>query len=168
MKKAIHAAIRLYRDFREKEPRKIMNVPFAVPAAVMVIGYVDEICYTTTHGKKTVAYRHEFQSGSRPLMCASSDGRQLMLFGGRFKFTGRGIVDRNADGALNYDPQHGKDDGFLRRRQANPQEKDRFAYKGYVVKRGTDGRWYISKDNFHIGSGDTPADARAAIDELTG
>lgn len=126
LKRALRAAIKLYTDFREKEPRKIRTVDFDIPAAVMVIGYVDEVWYTTTHGKKVVSYRHPFQDGSRPLLCASSDGRQLMLFGGRYKFTDRGIVDKNPDGSLNFDPDHGADEpegalgpAFMRRRQAD-------------------------------------------------
>lgn len=124
--KAIKAAVRLYRDFREKEPKRLATIDFRVPAAVMVIGYVDEICYTTTHGKKVVSYRHPFQEGSRPLLVASSNGKQLLLLGGRYKFTDRGIVDKNPDGSLNFDPHHGADEGvegygpaFLRKRQAD-------------------------------------------------
>lgn len=125
LKTKIRAAIKLYRDFREKEPKRLTTLNFDVPAAVMVIGHVDEIWYTTSHGKKKVEYRHPFQNGSRPLLCASSDGKQLMLFGGRYKFTDRGIVDRNPDGTLNFDPRHGEDEaetgysgGMLRKRQA--------------------------------------------------
>lgn len=124
MKKAIRAAIQLYRDFRERIPKRIKVVDFHVPQAVMVIGYVDEVLYTTTHGRKVVSYRHPFQDGSRPLMCASSDGRQLLLLGGRYKFTDRGIVDRDADGNLVFEPDHGANEpaetfgpAFLRRRQ---------------------------------------------------
>jgi len=130
VKRAIRAAVKLYRDFREAHPRKVAVVEFDVPEAVMVIGHVEEICYTTTHGKKVVSYRHPFQAGSRPLLAASSDGSQLLLLGGRYKFTDRGIVDRDAAGRLVFDPDHGSDDnddpegrsgggrGFLRRKQA--------------------------------------------------
>lgn len=126
MKKAIRAAVKLYEDFREKVPKKLRVVEFDVPDAVMVIGFVDEIHYTTTHGRKVTSYRHPFQDGSRPLLCASSDGKQLLLLGGRYKFTARGIVDRNPDGSLNFDPDHGADEGvhglsggFMRRHQAD-------------------------------------------------
>jgi hypothetical protein len=126
LKRAIRAAVKLYRDFREATPKKLGVVNFDVPDAVMVIGHVDEICYTTTHGKKTVSYRHPFQEGSRPLLVASSDGKQLLLLGGRYKFTDRGIVDRDAKGNLVFDPDHGADEAasplgpaFMRRRQAD-------------------------------------------------
>lgn len=126
IRKKIRAAIQLYRDFRERTPKRIRVVDFEVPQAVMVIGHVDEILYTTTHGRKTVSYRHPFQDGSRPLLVSSSDGKQLMLLGGRYKFTDRGIVDRDAEGNLVFDPDHGADEAgdtlgpaFLRRRQAS-------------------------------------------------
>lgn len=126
LKKAIRAAVKLYRDFREKEPKKIGVVEVTLPAAVMVIGYVDEIFYTTSHKGRKVQYRHPFQDGSRPLLVASSDGKQLLLLGGFYKFTARGIVDRNPDGSLNFDPDHGADEadvgygpGFMRRKQAD-------------------------------------------------
>jgi hypothetical protein len=119
MKRAIRAAVKLYRSFRESDPKRIKVVSFDVPEAVMVIGHVEEICYTTTHDGKSVAYRHPFQPGSRPLLCASSDGAQLLLLGGRYKFTDRGIVDRDSRGRLVYEPDHGKTEGFLRRRQAD-------------------------------------------------
>jgi hypothetical protein len=125
LKKSVTAAIQLFRDFREREPKRLRWLDFDVPQAVMVIGHVDEICYTTTHGKKIASYRHPFQDGSRPLLCVDSTGKQLMLFGGRYKFTDRGIVDRNPDGTLNFDPRHGADEketgysgGFMRRKQA--------------------------------------------------
>lgn len=125
MTRAIRAAIQLFEDFRERRPKRIKVVNVEWPTAVMVIGHVDEIYYTTTHGKKVVSYRHPFQAGSRPLLCSSADGSQLVLLGGRYKFTDRGIVDRDADGNLVFDPNHGADEGagplgpaFLRRRQA--------------------------------------------------
>ena len=99
-------------------PKKIDTVNFEVPQAVAVIGHVDEILYTTTHNGKAVSYRHPFQAGSRPLMAVSGNGAQLLLLGGRYKFTARGIVDRDARGKLVYEPAHGDDDsGYMRRRQ---------------------------------------------------
>lgn len=120
MKKAIRAAVELFAAFREKQPRRIKVVEFDVPEAVLVIGHVEEICYRTTHGDKLVRYRHPFQSGSRPLLCVSSDGKQLLLLGGRYQFEERGIVDIDARGRKVYDPEHGQDDSaYLRRRQAD-------------------------------------------------
>lgn len=115
-RKAIHAAIRLYRNFREVEPKRLTTVDLDIPDAVAVIGHVEAIKYRTTHGGKTELYEHPFQEGSRPLLVVSSDGRQLLLLGGRYKFTSRGIVDRDARGKLVFDPDHGKAGAKSRRR----------------------------------------------------
>jgi len=106
-KAALQAAAELYESFREKTPRRIGDIKFDLPKAVAIIGHVDQIGYRTTHGKKVVYYKHEFSKGSRPLFCVSADGRQLLLLGGRFKFTDRGIVDRDAKGSEIDNPQHG-------------------------------------------------------------
>lgn len=120
MKRSIRSAISLYRSFRERNPTRVKIVDWEPPRAVAVIGHVDEVCYTTTHGKKVVSYRHPFQQGSRPLLCASEDGRQLLLLGGHFKFTDRGIVDIDPQGRKVFDPEHGQDDlPSLMKRQAD-------------------------------------------------
>lgn len=119
MKKAVRAAIKLFRSFREKDPQRLGVVDFDVPEAVMVIGHVESIKYRTTRAGKTELYEHPFQAGSRPLLAASSDGRQLMLLGGRYQFGSRGIVDRDSRGKLVYEPEHGEEMGFMRKRQAD-------------------------------------------------
>jgi hypothetical protein len=119
VKKVIRAAVNLYQSFREKAPKRLKVVSFDVPEAVMVIGHVEEIAYRTTHGDKTEHYVHAFAPGSRPLLTASHDGRQLLLLGGRYMFTDRGIVDKDAKGRLIFEPEHGRDAGFLSRKQAD-------------------------------------------------
>jgi len=106
-RKAVQQACDLFVGFREKQPKKVKVVNVTIPSAVMVVGHVDAIDYTTTHGRKTVAYRHEFADGSRPLLCASSDGRQLLLLGGRFEFEARGIVDIDEKGKKILNRKHG-------------------------------------------------------------
>lgn len=108
-RKSINAAIDLYKSFREKLPRRIMAVRMRIPKAVAVIGHLEAVDYVTTHGNKATLYRHTFAPGSRPLLCASSDGKQLLLLGGRFKFTDRGIVDRDHKGREIDEPRHGED-----------------------------------------------------------
>lgn len=121
MHKQIRQAVALYESFRERKPKKIGRVSLLVPKAVACIGYVEGIDYRTTHGSEPVAYHHSFAAGSRPLFAVSADGRQLILIGGRFKFTERGIVDRDARGREIENPHHGK--------TANPRlrQKDVFA-----------------------------------------
>lgn len=101
-------AIKLYRSFRDAEHEEIVTVRVPTPAAAAVIGHVDYVGYTTTHEGKTVRYEHKFRAGSRPLMCASADGTQLLLLGGRYEFTEQGIVDIDARGRKVIPKSHGK------------------------------------------------------------
>lgn len=100
--------IAIYEGFREKRAQnKVAVVKVNVPTIVAIVGHVEAIetngdghvtsvDYRTTHGRKLTLYRHDFTQGSRPLLCVSPDGRQLWLLGGRYRFTRRGIVDRDA------------------------------------------------------------------------
>lgn len=101
-------ALDLYNSFRETDARKINSVRLVVPGLVVAVGHVEYVGYRTSHNFKTTLYRHDFAPGSRPLLCASPNGKQLFLLGGRYDFTGRGIVDRDAHGQPIYAPQHGR------------------------------------------------------------
>ena len=109
MKKQLAQAVALFESFREKRPRKLVTMKVTLPEVVMVIGHVEGIDYRTTHKNKLTLYHHDFEAGSRPLLCASADGKQLLLIGGRYQFTDRGIVDKDAHGNLIFDPNHGKE-----------------------------------------------------------
>ena len=101
-------AAKLYESFRERTPQRIKKIGVNPPPRIAVdIGYVEYIGYRTTHGKKLTLYQHDFAPGSRPLLCVSPDGRQLLLIGGRYVFTERGIVDRDIDGREIDNPDHG-------------------------------------------------------------
>lgn len=120
MNKVIRAAVDLYTTFRGRKPKRIKSVVFDVPEAVAIIGHVELICYRTTYDGKSEFYEHEFAPGSRPLLAASSDGRQILLLGGRYVFDAdHGIVDKDARGRPILDPEHGQHIGFMSRRQAD-------------------------------------------------
>lgn len=108
MSKQLAQAVTLYSSFREAKPTKLARVPISIPKIVACMGYVEGIDYTTTHNGKAVAYHHDFAAGSRPLLCVSADGKQLMLLGGFYKWTERGIVDHDAKGRARPDPKHGR------------------------------------------------------------
>src|SRR5271165_4262207 len=111
-------AVALFESFREKKQTKPLAVfKVKTPRVVAIIGYVDGFDYTTAHGKKEIAYRHEFAAGSRPLFCVSADGKQLLLIGGRFEFTDRGIVDHDAQGREIENARHGR---AINSRKARP------------------------------------------------
>jgi hypothetical protein len=92
---AIERAAQLFRGFREDEPGKVSTVKFQVPRAAALIGDIDAIAFRTHHGGKLVKYLHEFTARARPQLLASSDGTMLLILGGNFTFTERGIVDGN-------------------------------------------------------------------------
>lgn len=109
LKDAIKDAVALYEGFREAKPKKIKTVKVKLPKAVAVIGHLEYVGYKTTHGRKTEFYQHDFAAGSRPLLCASADGKQLLLIGGHFVFGERGIVDVDKSGRERPDPHHGEE-----------------------------------------------------------
>lgn len=87
-------AVSLYRKFREAGPKRLSSVRLTVPKVAMLVGELDGVLYTTTHGRKRQAYIHRFDKRARPQLAASSDGKQLLVLGGRYDFTRDGIVDR--------------------------------------------------------------------------
>ncbi|MHB8414592.1 MAG: hypothetical protein ACYDDA_03805 [Acidiferrobacteraceae bacterium] len=102
-------AAKLYRSFRERVPDRIKRVGVPpLPRIAVDIGRVEYVGYRTTHGKKLTLYQHDFAPASRPLLCVSPDGRQILLIGGRYVFTDRGIVDRDVTGRQIVNPSHGR------------------------------------------------------------
>lgn len=91
--------ISLYKRFsgHDLEWWQDVEVP-DLPAALVVIGDVDFIGYTTRRDGKKEAYEHKFSKAARPLLCVAPDGSQIILVGGQYIFTERGIVDTDAAG----------------------------------------------------------------------
>jgi hypothetical protein len=95
----LEKAYALYEDFREDKPRRARVVKITLPKAAMLMGTVSAIEYSTTHRGKTTLYRHDFAIGSRPFLAAGTKGKnRLLLFGGRYHITERGIVDLDGSG----------------------------------------------------------------------
>jgi hypothetical protein len=66
-----------------------------LPREVYVIGPCDAIAYTTLRDGKTQSFIHEFAPKDRPLLAINEAGTQMLLVGGAYDFTPRGIVDRS-------------------------------------------------------------------------
>lgn len=83
-----------YKRFTGHDPVKTgtVNIP-PTPKAVVAIGYLDSVSYETMRHGRIQRFRHVFAKHARPLFVASPDGRQLLMLGGAFRFTERGIVD---------------------------------------------------------------------------
>ena len=59
-----------------------------------VLGEVPELHYIAERDGEVFHFHHEFKVASRPLLLVSFDGKQLMIAGGRYDVTDRGIIDR--------------------------------------------------------------------------
>jgi hypothetical protein len=91
----IREAIRLYEDFSGHDGETIAKLAKPeYPDVVLAIGELDAVCYTTVRDGKEERYIHDFRKKSRPLLCCSHDGKTLIILGGEFQFTERGIVDK--------------------------------------------------------------------------
>lgn len=66
----------------------------ALPKVAAYIGEVDAVMYTTVRDGREEKYIHKFAHKCKPLLCVSPDGKQILLVGGRYTFTERGIVDK--------------------------------------------------------------------------
>lgn len=93
--KGLRKAAALYTDFTGHTDVKVSKVMApAMPKEVVAIGYCDGVLYSTVRDGIPEKYIHKFKLKSRPLLCVSPDGKQLIMIGGSFDFTERGIVDR--------------------------------------------------------------------------
>lgn len=87
-------AARLYTDFSGRERLNVgkIKVP-ARPKILLSVGKIDGILYSAERDGRVEKYIHRFRRKSRPLLLVSPDGKQLVLLGGAYNFTERGIVD---------------------------------------------------------------------------
>jgi len=84
----------LFENFTGHEPQNPLKIRVPdLPKVVAVIGEMDGVLYTTVRDGVEESYIHEFKSKDKPLLCVSPDGRQILVIGGAYVFTDRGIVD---------------------------------------------------------------------------
>jgi len=88
----LRKTIKLFQDFRGDDPDHVDTVTVADYDTFMVIGYLDFVGYHTVRDGEEERYIHHFKEKSRPLLCASHDGKQLIILGGGYKFGDRGII----------------------------------------------------------------------------
>jgi hypothetical protein len=85
-----------YERFTGHEAETIGRVTVPpLPKSVAIIGDVTAICYRTVRDDREEDYIHEFSEKAAPMLGVSPDGKQLLLIGGNFTFTERGIVDKS-------------------------------------------------------------------------
>ena len=89
----IKQAIERFKDFTGMDPEHLDEYAVQHPDVALVIGTLDAVSYTTVREGQTELYEHKFKKSCRPLLCTSFDGKQLVILGGEYTFTERGIVD---------------------------------------------------------------------------
>ena len=83
----------MYEDFTGHPATEIELYKVKWPKTGLKIGKCLGIMYETVRDGRVEAYVHEFKPTAQPQLVVSSNGKQLMLIGGRYRFTHQGIVD---------------------------------------------------------------------------
>lgn len=85
-------AARLFRHFFDREPREdeIVAVATDEPDDALVIGALDGISYISETDELPLF--HQFKKSDRPLLLVSSDGRQIYILKGGYRFTEKGFI----------------------------------------------------------------------------
>ena len=90
----VQQAADLYERFSGHGAEEVGRIRLpATPRVGVAVGEVDGILYSTVRDGVLEKYIHKFHKKDRPLFVVTPDGKQLMLVGGNYTFTERGIVD---------------------------------------------------------------------------
>ena len=86
------AAARLFRHFFDREPKadEIVTIATKTPEDALVIGELDGLIYRSETNDKPLI--HRFKKSDRPFLLVSSDGRQIYVLKGAYRFTERGFI----------------------------------------------------------------------------
>lgn len=88
------AAVKRWEEFTGHQAESFTEIRLPIDEVVLEIGHVEGIAYSTVRDGKKERYFHEFKKSARPILAASHDGKRLLLIGGDFEFTERGITDK--------------------------------------------------------------------------
>ena len=90
----LRQAARLFEDFTGYKADSVDAIPLQpLPKTGLAFGELVEIGYISFRDGEP--YRHTFRlKRSRPLLVATHDGKQVLLIGGSYAFTERGIEDK--------------------------------------------------------------------------
>ena len=91
---AAQQAARRYERFTGETAQNLGKVSIpSLPKAVSCMGVCAFIGYDTFRDGKPEKFIHKFKPADAPMVCVTPDGRQILLIGGRYRWTDRGIVD---------------------------------------------------------------------------
>jgi len=88
--KATQKAWNLYKKFHDKDPRHGSVIKVIMPKSdeALEVGEFFGIAYIADKQ----LYFHKFGKRNRPLVFVSSDGKQIYIFKGKYRFTERGFI----------------------------------------------------------------------------
>lgn len=96
MSKSVRQAADLYERFSGHEAESIGRIKAPpMPKVGVAIGELDAVLYTTMRDGKVEKYIHKFNAKDKPLLVVSPNGKQILVIGGYYTFTERGIVDKS-------------------------------------------------------------------------
>ena len=85
--------MRALENFTGETPEYLEAWELPNASAGWALGPIAEINYIATRDGETFEYSHRFKDSSRPLLIASADGDELIILGGGYSVTDRGIED---------------------------------------------------------------------------
>lgn len=87
-------ATKLFTDFRGAQPVEVRRVSIpSLPRVALTVGELFGIMYRTERDGRLENYLHRFRKSARPILAVSPDGRTLLILGGDYRVTDRGIED---------------------------------------------------------------------------
>ena len=89
----IESAMQAFENFTGARVTHLDTFKVSPVRAAWAMGPVSAISYIAERDGQTFEFIHTFKPNSRPLLAASDDGLQLLILGGEFSVTDRGIVD---------------------------------------------------------------------------
>ncbi len=92
-KARIKEAAQRYEDFTGHRPERVDVLEVPDIDTAFGIGDCHGVLYSCVRDGKNEHYIHKFKKSARPLLASSFDGQALLLLGGGYRFTERGIVD---------------------------------------------------------------------------
>ncbi len=92
----IRRAASLYERFSGHEAEAVGRIKIKpLPKVAVLVGDLDFVGYTTIRDGVKEKYIHRFAAKDRPSLCVTPDGKTILVIGGNYTFTERGIVDRS-------------------------------------------------------------------------
>ena len=93
-RRRVDQAAQLYEDFSGHEAEDMGTFDTGpAPKIAVVVGELEAVIYNTVRDGVHERYIHKFKASARPMFATTPDGKQLLLLGGDYDFTERGIVD---------------------------------------------------------------------------